>query len=209
MKRSTLFISILLAAITLGVIAGVIKAVGAYRAAAATSAYVPPVAYQLVSPTAQPTADLQPAALVPAITADQAAQVALAAALPNSALASQPELVDFNGVMAYEVKLTDGSTLYVDAQTGALLYNSLTGTSNPVVSVDNALMAAATYLNNYDIYAYGLATYQNQPVYAVLFNNSARVLIDMRGQVVYVEMPQVASNAPATRSSEDSEGGDD
>ncbi len=209
MKRSTLFISILLTAITLGVIGGVIKAAGASRAAAANSAYVAPITYQILTPTAQPAIEVQPVSISPAITADQAARVALSAALPNSALASQPELVDFSGVMAYEVKLTDGSTLYVDAQTGALLYNSLTGTANPVVTADNALLAASTYLNNYDVYAYGLTIYQNQPVYAVLFNNSAQVLVDMRGQVVYVQMPQTASNAPASRSSGESDDDND
>lgn len=95
MKRSTLFISIVLTAITLGVIGGVIKAAGAARAAAANSAYVAPITYQILTPTAQPAADLQPVSSAPTITADQAARVALAASLPNSVLASPPELVDF------------------------------------------------------------------------------------------------------------------
>lgn len=209
MKRSTLFISVLLTAITLGVIGGVFKAASASRTVAANPAYVAPVNYQIITPTAQSPADLQSITIAAAVTADQAAQVALAAALPNSALASQPELVDFNGVMAYEVKLADGSVLYVDAQTSALLYNSLTGTTNPVVTVDNALKAASIYLNNYEIYAYGLATYQNQPVYVVLFNNSTQVLIDMRGQVVYVQVPQTASNSPLNRSSGEHDEGND
>jgi hypothetical protein len=200
MKRSVIFISILLTAITLGVIGGVFKSANASRAAAANPAYAAPVTYQIITPAAQSTTDMQPITIAAAITADQAAQAALVAALPNSALASQPELVDFNDVMSYEVKLADDSILYVDAQTGALLYNSLTGTANPVITADNALKAASTYLNNNDVYAYGLSSYQNQPVYVVLFNNSVQVLIDMRGQVVYVQMPQTASNSPSTRS---------
>jgi hypothetical protein len=205
MKRSVIFLSVLLTAITLGVVGGVFKVASASRAAAANPAYAAPVTYQIISPTAQSTTDMQPIPIAAAITTEQAAQVALAAVLPNSALASQPELVDFNGVMSYEVKLADGSRLYVDAQTGALLYNSLTGTANPVITADNALKAASTYLNNEDVYAYGLTTYQNQPVYVVLFNNSAQVLIDMRGLVVYVQMPQTASNSPTSRSSGESE----
>ena len=55
------------------------------------------------------------------VTPDQAANIALQAA-PGAVLLSQPELVNFQGVMAYEVALDQG-LVYVDATTGQILYN--------------------------------------------------------------------------------------
>ena len=54
-------------------------------------------------------------------TPDQATNIALQAA-PGAVLLSQPELVNFQGVMAYEVALDQG-LVYVDATTGQILYN--------------------------------------------------------------------------------------
>ena len=56
-----------------------------------------------------------------AITPEQAVLVALGAA-PGNAPVSGPELVSFQGTAAYEVGLS-GGLVYVDATTGAVLYN--------------------------------------------------------------------------------------
>lgn len=58
----------------------------------------------------------------PLITAEQAASIASAAA-PHSALLSGPELVDFEGTLAYEIRFDQGA-VYVSAVTGALLNNA-------------------------------------------------------------------------------------
>ncbi len=54
-------------------------------------------------------------------------------AVPGSALMKEPELVLFQGALAYEVMLDQG-TLYIDANTGQILYNGIP----PVVQVAQA-----------------------------------------------------------------------
>ena len=56
-----------------------------------------------------------------AVSAERAAQVALAAA-PGRRLAGSPDLVRYQGSVAYEIPL-DRGTVYVDANTGQVLYN--------------------------------------------------------------------------------------
>ena len=58
-----------------------------------------------------------------AVSTDQARRIALAVAA-GSALNGEPELVIFRGVAAYEVTL-DRGVVYVDAATGAVLYNAV------------------------------------------------------------------------------------
>ena len=74
-----------------------------------------------------------------AISQSQAALIALVAN-PNARLLSRPELVDFQGTTAYEVKLNQG-TVYVDASTGAILYN---GALQTVLAQRSAPTGAST-----------------------------------------------------------------
>lgn len=62
-----------------------------------------------------------PAEATYAISAEQAAEIALQA-VPWAKLLGPAELVDFQGVVAYEVALNVGM-VYVDANTGDILYN--------------------------------------------------------------------------------------
>lgn len=72
-----------------------------------------------------------PTALAPQMVQPQrAAQVALQV-MPNNTLIGTPELVNFQGKMAYEVLLS-GGTVYVDAFTAQVLSSSVTVTSNTV-----------------------------------------------------------------------------
>jgi uncharacterized membrane protein YkoI len=61
-------------------------------------------------------------ALAYAVSPEQAAEIALQA-VPGAVLLRPAELVNFQGVMAYEVALDKGM-VYVDANTGEILYNS-------------------------------------------------------------------------------------
>jgi hypothetical protein len=58
----------------------------------------------------------------PKVSRDQAVSVALAT-VPGAVLVRAPELVDFKGTAAYEVTL-DLGVVYIDANTGTVLYNS-------------------------------------------------------------------------------------
>jgi hypothetical protein len=66
-----------------------------------------------------------------AISSADAANIALSS-VPGSSLMQQPRLVNFNGgTVAYEVQLNAGY-VYVDAQSGQVIYNQASGTqSNP------------------------------------------------------------------------------
>ncbi|MBI3362531.1 MAG: PepSY domain-containing protein, partial [Chloroflexi bacterium] len=75
-------------------------------------------------PQAQTIAPTKPAAATYAVSSDQAALIALTAA-PGAKLTRGPELVKFQGIVAYEVML-DRGTVYVDATTGQVLYNGAT-----------------------------------------------------------------------------------
>jgi hypothetical protein len=63
------------------------------------------------------------------VSADEAASIALSNA-PGAALAQEPRLVNINGTIAYEVAL-DRGYVYVDANSGQVLYNSAAGTNQP------------------------------------------------------------------------------
>ncbi|MBC8159710.1 MAG: PepSY domain-containing protein [Roseiflexaceae bacterium] len=69
--------------------------------------------------SAAPASPASPDVPAYAITAGQAEAAALQA-YPNATLTRMPEVVDYQGTLAYEVTLDQG-TLYVDAQTGTLL----------------------------------------------------------------------------------------
>ena len=68
------------------------------------------------------------------IQSAQAVQIALTT-LPRSTLVTPPELVSYQGIVAYEVKL-DRATLYVDANTGKILANN-----NPTIALTQATTA--------------------------------------------------------------------
>jgi uncharacterized membrane protein YkoI len=72
------------------------------------------------TPTTEPTPSLEPTVVYP-ISSDRAAYIALSAA-PGSYLVKNPELVSFQGVVAYEVTLNSGQ-VYVDANNGQILFN--------------------------------------------------------------------------------------
>ena len=77
-------------------------------------------------PTAPPAPSKQPSYAV----SPQSAEDLAVRAAPGSSLMSTPTLVNFQGTAAYEV-LLDNGPVYIDANTGAVLYN---GAASPAVS---------------------------------------------------------------------------
>jgi len=73
-----------------------------------------------LQPTAVPAPTAPPAPAY-AVSPDMAATIAMNAA-PGASLTRQPELVDFQGTVAYEVTL-DRGVVYVAANNGQVLYN--------------------------------------------------------------------------------------
>jgi len=79
-------------------------------------------AYAQQSATASNTAAQSAAEPVPATISPQDALMVAATLVPRARLLSLPELVNYQGTVAYEVRL-DVGVIYVDANTGAVLYN--------------------------------------------------------------------------------------
>jgi D-alanyl-D-alanine carboxypeptidase len=73
---------------------------------------------------AQAPVAAQPASAISVqLSPAQAAQIA-SNAVPGATLTNTPDLVSFQGTVAYEVILNQG-TIYVDANTGQVLYNGV------------------------------------------------------------------------------------
>jgi hypothetical protein len=81
---------------------------------------------QSVAAPAQPTQDVTPSSLPVSLSAADAAAIALAWA-PGSTVVGVPELVIFEGTLAYEV-IMDTGVLYIDANTSRVLYDGTTAT---------------------------------------------------------------------------------
>jgi len=77
-------------------------------------------------PTAEPAPTAPPAPTY-AVSPDMAATIAMNIA-PGAKLTRQPELVNFQGAVAYEVMLDRGA-VYVDANSGQVLYNGAAATT--------------------------------------------------------------------------------
>lgn len=72
-------------------------------------------------------ADIASNSVTTKLTADHAAQIAQSA-VPNSTLTMTPELVNLQGTAAYQVILNN-AVVYIDANTGIVLYNSTNANS--------------------------------------------------------------------------------
>jgi uncharacterized membrane protein YkoI len=80
-------------------------------------------AYSSQPAPAPQVAAAQPAAVpTPAYITLQEAMSAAVISVPGATVLRQPELVDFQGTVAYEVRLDKG-VVYIDAGNGALLYD--------------------------------------------------------------------------------------
>ncbi len=161
-------------------------------------------------PIAQAPAQPQPAAQDPLpatqapavpqypVSAEQASQLALAAA-PGASLLATPELVNYAGTAAYEVRL-DRGLVYIDATTGAVLANNAVEPSTQApaptnapapttISADAAASAAIAYLGGGTVERVELEEEHGALVYEVRFANDSRVYVDAySGSVVYAKI---------------------
>jgi hypothetical protein len=232
MKRITVLISIVLTLFVLGVGAGVGKAILTPQTSGADTQAMQATLDAMQTQYAQTVADANQrieaanAALASAqyaslevtaapLSTDQIINLALMAAGEGEYVASTPQLVSYSGVTAYEVLLTDGNVLYLSADTGALLYNSLTGTADPVITREQASQAALTYFGGGQIYAVDRGTLGSSPVYRVIMTSGSMAFINLRGQVVYVQLaqaqavPQVSTGAGTSQPVSGDDDGDD
>ncbi len=124
-QRTALFIA---SGLTAFVLVGLGVVIGAANAPQPTqAANVSQSNTTALEATAVPSTATQDVAA--ALTPQQALQIALAS-VPNATAMRLPELVDLQGALAYEVVLDKG-VVYVDASTGAVLYDGMTQSAAP------------------------------------------------------------------------------
>ncbi len=206
MKTSRLFLlSLLITSVILVVVGGVIASAAAGRAAneklAAYEALVQQANEQLtqaneqiqtlqgqgqtVSVEQQTNPDVFPAAApAAAVSVAQAEAIAKSAVEPGQLLQKAPELVAFEDKAAYEVAFSGGS-VYVDAASGEVLFNS---TVPQTLTVEQAAQVAADYLHNPAILQTGEIPFRGQSIYRVIFKNGTIVFLDKTGQIISINL---------------------
>jgi uncharacterized membrane protein YkoI len=137
-------------------------------------------------------AALAPTDAVSQISPDLAAQIAAQTAASGAVLSGNAELVNFQGTVAYEV-VFDSGKIYVDASTGAVLYNGTVSSAPATIGPDQAAFVAATYMGRADIYRVDLVSLGGHDVYRVKFSNGDAIFVDVYGQILQVRLASTGS----------------
>ncbi len=133
-----------------------------------------------------------PVVETPAILApEQAAQIALMEVNNEDSMIQLPELVDYEGEAAYEVRMTKG-LLYIHAENGTVLFNSVPKR----IDEKRAAEIGGEYFGGMDPrYAIVQITELNgSPIYKVNFNGYL-VYIDPYGQIIKAQIIQYVDNS--------------
>ncbi|MGC8800558.1 MAG: PepSY domain-containing protein [Chloroflexus sp.] len=141
------------------------------------------------APAAAAPAPAAPPAPAYAVTPEQAQAIAIANA-GGATLMRFPELVSLQGTPAYEV-VFDRGAIYIDAQTGAILANTIVEVAqaaNPI-GEDQAIAAATAYLGGGTVAKVKREYEHGVDVYEVKFTDGSEVYVDAyNGQVVYAKV---------------------
>jgi Tfp pilus assembly protein FimV len=141
------------------------------------------------APAPAAPAPAAPPAPVYAVSPEQAQAIAQANA-QGATLIRAPELVSLQGVPAYEV-VFDRGAIYVDAQTGAILANTIsTGTQVAnAINEDQAIATAVAYMGGGTVAKVKREYEHGVDVYEVKFADGSEVYVDAySGQVVYAKV---------------------
>jgi uncharacterized membrane protein YkoI len=153
------------------------------------SAQVSVPAPAALAPAPAALAPAAPPAPVYAVSPEQAQAIAQANA-QGATLIRAPELVSLQGVPAYEM-VFDRGAIYVDAQTGAILANTIsTGTQVAnAINEDQAIAAAVAYMGGGTVAKVKREYEHGVDVYEVKFADGSEVYVDAySGQVVYAKL---------------------
>jgi hypothetical protein len=121
------------------------------------------------------------------LSADEAQQIALDNVASSGVLDGDPELVDFEGAMAYEVPFKQGN-VYVDAESGEVLFNGTIAQVPAQISGEEAARVAANYLDRTDVYKVEMVSLNGDSVYKVKFNSGDVAFVNNTGQLVLVRL---------------------
>ncbi len=138
----------------------------------------------------------------------EAAQQAALAVAQDASLVKAPELVDFEGKVAYEVGFDKGN-VYVDADSGEVLMNGTAPQQPHEITQEEAVKIAQDYMGLTDIYLVDMVTINGQQLWRVIFNAGHFVYMDTTGQITIVQMynPNANNTAQASYSGSDNGGG--
>jgi len=157
------------------------------------------MAAQESAPAPAAPAPVAPAPAAPApvyaVSPEQAQAIAQANA-QGATLIRPPELVSLQGVPAYEV-IFDRGAIYVDAQTGAILANTIsTGTQAAnAINEDQAIAAAVAYMGGGTVAKVKREYEHGVDVYEVKFADGSEVYVDAySGQVVYAKVKNTVND---------------
>jgi hypothetical protein len=206
MRRTLIFFSVGLTIFSLMTVGGLIKAVQVIQQSSTPVVQAQVVFFQPLPtaaensvPVTDPTAEPTPLPVVVEIKPDQAAQFGVQAAAFDETVVSTPEKVIFNLIVAYEVVFDDSNLVYVDASSGALLYNSLTGDNTPSVSLDQAIAIAQQFTGDGRVYSTYKKDISGMLVYEIRFANNDRARVNARGEVVYAYFAWTAPDVPVAQ----------
>ncbi len=198
MKKSAIIISILITTLVLGTVAGVVKAVSVSQTNAKVQELEQTIQAreelykQTIEEANTRLAQVQTNPTASAITPDQAIQNARTAVGSfGLTMSNPPELVNYNGSTAYEINSWEGIKLYIDSLSGAVLFNSLTGSAAKAVTDQEAIQAAMNYMPGYTFASISKSVYNDQQVNIVAFTSGDQAYVNLAGQVVYVVQMQV------------------
>ena len=143
------------------------------------------------APAAAPAAPAAaPAAPTFPVSPEQAQGIAQAHA-GGATLTRAAELVSLQGTPAYEV-LFDRGGIYIDAQTGVVLANTIAApvaAAGVIISSDQAIAAATAYLGGGQVVKVEREREHGADVYEVKFSDGSEVYVDAAsGQVVYAKV---------------------
>jgi hypothetical protein len=131
-----------------------------------------------------------------AISPEQATEIAFGSALSGSALTGEAQLVNFEGLVAYEVPFSLGN-IYIDATTGELVFNGTINLQPSPITQEQAAQIASTYLGRTDVYKIEIVQLYGIDVFRVKFLQGDAVFVDPYGQLLLVRL------APAKSASDD------
>lgn len=212
MKRMPLILAVLITAFVLGVVGSVVKVVSASRETVRAAeleqamqeqkqAYSQVIAeandrilqanevIKEISVKNQQDAETKEAEHK--ISLDKAVSLALSAVgLNGSSVSGHAELVDYNGSVAYEVQLDGGEKVYLDAEEGKILYNSLTGGPSAVIDDKLALVEAVNYMQGGLVTSVEKTKYNEVAAFLVTFSTGDQVYVSLAGEVLALVQPQ-------------------
>lgn len=131
------------------------------------------------------------------VSPDAAANVAVAA-VRGARLNGTPDLVEFQGVAAYEVPLDRGN-VYVDATSGKVLYDGAAAApSSGQVGREQAIQTARAYAGESAVREVETKRERGLTVYEVKFASDSKVYVDVAsGQVAHAKLARASSRSSA------------